>query len=133
MTVVIDTNVWVTFALNNQLEFVSNLKLNNVNIATCKELLDELIDVVSRPKFEKRFTEQFINELSGFHQVLTNHFDLPEIEPVVADQKDDYLFALCKISNADYLVTGDKLLLAVGKYLDTSVITLADLKNQYSF
>jgi predicted nucleic acid-binding protein len=48
---------------------------------------------------------------------------------VVTDEKDNYLFALCRISNADYFITGDKLLLAVNEYYKTSILNLADFKN----
>jgi predicted nucleic acid-binding protein len=54
--------------------------------------------------------------------------ELNEIPSVVTDEKDNYLFALCTKSEADYFVTGDKLLLDVGNYNKTTVISLAEFK-----
>jgi predicted nucleic acid-binding protein len=63
-----------------------------------------------------------------FHHSITQTYILQDIVSVVPDEKDNYLFALCAISNADYFVTGDKLLLDVDTYKHTKVITLADFK-----
>jgi putative PIN family toxin of toxin-antitoxin system len=129
MVVVLDSNIWISLALNQQLDFISSLNKNGIIIATCKNLLDELIIVLSTPKFQKHFTTNFLEKFIQFHQLTTNIFELSDIETVVTDKKDNYLFALCKVANADYFITGDKLLTAVNKYHNTSVITLTGFKN----
>ena len=40
------------------------------------------------------------------------------------DIKDNYLLALSKDSNADYLITGDKDLLDLNKFENTEIVTL---------
>ena len=129
MVVVLDSNIWISFALNMQLDFVASLHENKIKIAGCKHLLDELIIVTSRPKFKKYFSGNYLEKFILFYQVTTTNFAIANIEPVVSDEKDNYLFALCKAAKADYFVTGDKLLLSVNKYQETSVITLTDFKN----
>jgi predicted nucleic acid-binding protein len=47
---------------------------------------------------------------------------------VVTDPKDNYLFALSEKSKADFLITGDKLVLQVKKHKRTKVITIADFR-----
>jgi len=42
------------------------------------------------------------------------------------DDKDNFLLALAKDSNADFLITGDKDLLILKKFEDTSIVTIAD-------
>lgn len=58
----------------------------------------------------------------------TTEYEITTIEAVVSDPKDDYLFALCKLTNADYLITGDKLLLNEKEYGQTRIISFADFK-----
>ena len=104
MIVVLDSNIWVSLAINQQLELIASLNKNGTTIASCKNLLDELIDVLIRPKFEKYFTKSYVERLVHLHQFVTTTFKLTEIENVVTDEKDNYLFALCKISKADYFI-----------------------------
>ena len=129
MIVVIDSNIWVSLAINQQLELIASLHKNGATIVSCKNLLDELLDVLFRPKFKKYFTKTYIEKLVHLHQFVTTAFNITEIENVVSDEKDNYLFALCKISNADYFITGYKLLLTVKNYHKTAIITLTDFKN----
>jgi len=129
MIVVIDSNIWVSLAINQQLELIASLHKNGATIVSCKNLLDELLDVLFRPKFKKYFTKTYIEKLVHLHQFVTTAYNITEIENVVSDEKDNYLFALCKISNADYFITGDKLLLTVKNYHKTAIITLTDFKN----
>ncbi|WP_259068229.1 putative toxin-antitoxin system toxin component, PIN family [Mucilaginibacter sp. X4EP1] len=128
MVVVFDTNIWISLAINKQLDFFTPLYNNKkITIASCEEMINELIIALSRPKFSKYFPEKFIK----FHQSITVNYKLPAIESVVADEKDNYLFALCKITNAHFFITGDKLLLNIDKYHNTSVVTLIDFKKDF--
>jgi len=129
MTVVFDTNIWVSLAINQQLDLISALHKQGTTIAGCKNLLHELVIVFSRSKFERYFPKAYLDGFVKLYQLTTTNFELLDIPKVVADEKDDYLFALCKISGANYFITGDKLLLAVNQYYNTSVITLADFKH----
>jgi uncharacterized protein len=133
LIVVLDSNIWVSLALNRQLDIISSLRKNGITIVSCKNLFDKLITVLTRPKFQKHFTKNYLERFFQFHQLTTTNFELANIETVVSDEKDNYLFALCKTANADYFITGDKLLLKVGKYYVTSVITLSDFKYIINF
>ena len=128
MTVVFDSNIWITHTINRQLSYIESLHKNGITIAGCKDLLHELISVLARPKFEKYFTLNYLEDFFKLYLSITTNFELSEIKHVVADEKDNYLFALCEISNADYFVTGDKLLLAVDIYNKTAIKTLSDFK-----
>ncbi|WDZ99374.1 putative toxin-antitoxin system toxin component, PIN family [Mucilaginibacter sp. SJ] len=128
MIVVLDCNIWISLALNQQLDFISSLQKNKITIATCKNLQEELTNVLLRPKFRKYFSQSYTSQFLQFYKLVTKDFELANIENVVSDPKDDYLFALCQISNADYFVTGDKLLLEIPIHGKTIVATLADFK-----
>jgi putative PIN family toxin of toxin-antitoxin system len=129
MIVLLDSNIWVSLAINGELEFISQLVKRGHQIVTCQQLVFELLDVLGRKKFKKYFPHNYVEDFIKFHQSSTIILQLANIEPVVSDKKDDYLFALCKVAKANFFVTGDKLLLAVEKYGETSVVSLTEFKN----
>jgi len=51
MIIVLDCNIWVSLALTQQLEFISSLQKSKVTIAVCKELQNELMDILLKPNF----------------------------------------------------------------------------------
>ncbi len=46
-----------------------------------------------------------------------------DVIPVTGDPEDDYVLATARLGGADYLVTGDKRLLALGSYEGTNLVT----------
>jgi putative PIN family toxin of toxin-antitoxin system len=116
MIIVLDCNIWITFALNSQLYYISDFANNGIVIASCTELKNEIASVLSRPKFSKIFSESQIIKIVELHDFTTTTYKMSKIINITSDLKDDYLFALSSKSKADYLVTGDKLLLEVIKY-----------------
>ena len=132
MIVVIDCNIWITLTLNSQIDFIADLSDNGILIASCTALRNEIKTVLDRPKFSKFITQSNIEKVIELHDLVTTMYDPGKIIPVTTDPKDDYLFALSAKSKADYLVTGDKLLLDVGKYKKTEIITFANFKELVS-
>src|SRR5665647_709753 len=53
---IFDTNVWVSYFINARADYLINwIITNNIEIFTTDKLVDELRDVLSRPKFKKQF------------------------------------------------------------------------------
>jgi uncharacterized protein len=75
-------------------------------------LLDELADVLARPKLQRFITTAlavaFIDGIATDATILT---DPPEPPGVSPDPDDDYLIALARAADADYIVSGDRDLL----------------------
>lgn len=71
-------------------------------------LLDELRDVLGRPKFRRFISlavaREFVDGLADDAQVVE---DPTEREAISRDPDDDYLIALARAAGADYLVSGD--------------------------
>ena len=86
-------------------------------------LLDELVDVLARPKFRRFITTavaaEFIDGLATDAVVVADPPEPPEVSP---DPDDDYLIALARVAHADYLVSGDRHLLDLTG-LDLRVLT----------
>jgi putative PIN family toxin of toxin-antitoxin system len=128
MIVVIDCNIWITLSINGQINFIADLSDNGIVIATSKTLRDEITNVLNRPKLSKFISSDTIIKVIELHDTVTTIYSLTEIHYVVTDPKVNYLFTLSKKSKADYLITGDKLLLEVKKYKKTKVISLAHFR-----
>ena len=62
--VVIDTNIWISFLIGKTLSGLSEAIMNDkVRILFSKELFDELLEVLQRPKFRKYFSQENVTEL----------------------------------------------------------------------
>ena len=87
------------------------------------ELIEEIHDVVSRPKLAKYYTSENVNMLMKYMKDFSLSFELGNIPSRCRDPKDDYLLELALVSDADFLVTGDKDLLEVKKIGNCQIVT----------
>ena len=127
--VIFDTNLWISFLIGKELQFLRGLIENEkIQLVITDQLLDELTLVVCRPKLKRYFDQEKVKELISFLKIISLHFQVKKIESVCRDPKDDFLLALSKVSKADFLVTGDKDLLVIGVYGKTKIISVAELK-----
>jgi len=128
MVVIFDCNIWVTLTINSRIDYIADLSNKGVIVAACANLRDEITTVLSRPKFNKFISASDISDVIKLYDLATRKYNLGKIISVTSDAKDDYLFALASKSKADYLVTGDKLLLRVVNYKKTEIISLNRFK-----
>lgn len=64
MKVVIDTNIWISYLLGNLLQDLDDKILSNeVKIIISRKMLQELGEVLHRPKFKGIFTYKQVKEL----------------------------------------------------------------------
>ncbi len=60
---VIDTNIWISFLIGKTLSVLAEAIVSkNVIILFSVELFEELIEVLQRPRFEKYFSQENIQE-----------------------------------------------------------------------
>ena len=129
MVILLDCNIWITLSINKQLDLVLRLIEKEHTLVSCQQLESELLDVINRPKLKRFLPSKTIDYIHLIFKRSTANYEIGTVPIVVTDPKDNYLFALCKKSNAHYFVTGDKLLLGEKQYGNTKIITLAELKN----
>jgi putative PIN family toxin of toxin-antitoxin system len=54
--VILDTNLWISFLISKQFDFIDDLLLKGkFKLIFSKELIEEFLTVAKRPKFEKYF------------------------------------------------------------------------------
>ena len=115
--VVIDPNVFVSTAITPAGHLRRILTLSDSGAVTpivTEHLVDEVADVLARPKF-RRYVDvagvaDFLAEVRRLGEWHSDPLDPPKI---CRDPDDDYLLALAIASKADALVTGDDDLPAV--------------------
>jgi putative PIN family toxin of toxin-antitoxin system len=128
---VIDTNVLVSALLSpNGNEALLLLAIRRGLIAPCitREIVDEYIDVLSRPKFSFPATE--VEELIA---LLRNGGQLvqPGEPTVFSPDPKDTMFLQCAIASlADFLVTGNKRHFPASPYGSTYVVNARELLSQ---
>jgi putative PIN family toxin of toxin-antitoxin system len=114
--IIVDTNLWISFLIGKKLSCLLELISNgNIELVVSQELLDEIADVASRPKFRKYFSKEHFDMLWEFVTQETLYYKIDNISSRCRDPKDDYLLELALVSGADYLITGDRDLLTVEK------------------
>ena len=127
--IIIDTNLWISFLLTKKFDFIDDiLEKKNVRLVFSEELLLEFIEVAKRPKFRKFFT---IDDLKNLLQIIEQYSVYTLVTSKVSicrDEKDNFLLSLAKDSNADYLITGDKDLLVLGKFEQTNILTITEFQ-----
>lgn len=91
-----------------------------------QELLDEFLEVARRPKFRRFFSVSDIEEIL---ETIDEYADFIKVQTkieVCRDTKDNFLLSLSVDGDADFLLTGDKDLLDLIKFGNTTIITISD-------
>lgn len=127
MTVVVDTNVWVSLLFfRGRLDTLFHrLVLLEANLWVSTAILEELNDVCGR-KFQ--LPDVVTEEKLRLVRVLANTHSLhgPAVD-VCRDPDDNHVLQLCRETQADYLLTGDKDLLVMGAFELTAILSPSEL------
>ena len=125
--VILDTNLWISLFL-----IKSNLKnyrqIFNDNI----EIIDELIDVCCRPKFQKYFEKTDIEELVLLIHRNCTYVKIRSKLKACKDPKDDFLLNLSIDAHANYLITGDKDLLQLKMIGKTTILPFSEFISKHN-
>ncbi len=123
--VVLDTNWYVSATINRRSRktLYDILTNNSVEILYSKEILEEYQNVIIRPKFSKYIRQ---NQAIRFINLVISELKEIEIKTAIRlsrDSKDDFLLSISIDGDADFLVTGDDDLLALGEIGKTKIVT----------
>lgn len=127
MKIVIDTTDYISALIGrtHRAKLERILLNKNIQILADITLLEEISEVAHRDKFKKYVTteeaNQFINSLKRRLKpiLVTSHVDASP------DPNDNFILALAKDGDADYIVTGDKPgLLNLGSFEGIPIVRL---------
>ena len=124
---VLDTNVFISAVLfeGATSQLVEEWSNRRFRFLMSRDVLQEYIRVLSYPKFE--LTEKEIKEILA--EVLFPFITPVKVRPispvVKEDPSDDMFLALAKSGRADVLVSGDRHLLALGRFERTKIVPIS--------
>lgn len=125
LKVVVDTNVWVSAVLGTGVpkKLKDRMAKQDFQPICSTQLVDELIDVLARPKFSGKVTDIDAAELVRLLRKVALFVEPEPICEASRDPKDDVFLACAVTGGADYLVTGDDDLLALVEIGATKIVT----------
>lgn len=125
--IIIDTNLWISFLITKDFTKLDEIIFSRQGILVfSQELLDEFLEVARRPKFRRFFSNSDIEEIL---ETIDEYADFVKIKSeiqICRDPKDNFLLSLSVDGNADFLLTGDKDLLDLREFGETTIITITD-------
>ncbi len=124
-SVVLDTNILVSgvlFEKGNEAEILHSAANGEIDIIISPDILEEFVDVISRPKFQ--LTD---DDVSAAYQFILSFVKLTvptgNVRIRIRDSEDLKLLECVQETKARYLVTGDKDLLELGTFNRTLILT----------
>ena len=96
------------------------------------ELLCELDKAVSKPHLTKRVNRPHYEDLMVRLRTEAEPVVICSVVDICRDPKDNFLLALAKDGNADYLITGDNDLLVLKEFGKTKIVTLTEFAAVFS-
>ena len=125
---VFDVNIWLSYFISGKSEkIIDMIENNDVFFYRSTELISELKEVINRPKFAKYFSNG-TSEYILFVEQVAELFHTQAIFCQCSDPKDNYLFDLAYQSHSNFLVSGDKKVLAVPVKQSLQLVSLSAFK-----
>jgi uncharacterized protein len=128
MRLILDTNILLSALLSPRgapAKLLEAWERKRFTLVACDALIVELQEVSERSFFRSRLRTGAAELLAaGIRDFSLFCRDIPS-GPVAPDPKDSYLFALADASQAEFLVTGDKELLALKRHNFARIIAPA--------
>lgn len=126
MRAVIDTNVLVSGLLwrGPPHRLIEQVRRGNLILVSSPALLDELADVLQRPKFRailarsKVAPPSLLSEMRRLAEIVEPHGAVS----VSRDPDDDVVLALAAAAQADIIISGDHDLLTLQSYRDIRIV-----------
>ena len=127
---IVDANAWISSLITpifrERLEIVFDPAYQ---LLVSKELLGDLASAMRKPRLTRKICPAVYDVLVSRLRTSAELVDVHSAVDVCRDSKDDYLLALAKDGNADYLITGDKDLLVLEAFGKAKIVTLTDFES----
>jgi len=124
MKIVLDANIFISsFFWGGNPRAVLERAIRNIDeLYISKEILDEIEEVINRPKFhaEKNAIEFYIKSIEEIaHKIVTK----TKLTRGSRDKKDNKYIECALAANADFIISGDIHLLEIKEYGKIKIVT----------
>ena len=130
--VVLDTTVFVSsFFGGNPRRIIDLWKSDELTLCLSKSIVDEYVAVL------QRLGLQDAEELKDLLQLLAEGYQIlfsaktPQLHVVESDPEDNQFFECAVALQVDWIVSGDKAVIAVGNYMGIQVVSPKDFLDRY--
>ena len=123
--IILDTNWYISYLIkksDSRLSII--LSDERIQIIVSQKLIDELKFKIHSKKFRKYFAINEANQFIELIKEVATIFNPTSTVNTCRDSKYNFLLALSKDAKADFLITGDKDLLVLKQFENTSIINL---------
>ena len=123
MRIAVDVNCWISSLLS--LEFRIRLDVifgSEYHLIASEKLFYELENAIRKPYLAERIARAAYEKLVSKLWTVAELVDVHSVVDVCRDPKDNYLLALAKDGNADYLITGDDDLCVLKQFGKTKIV-----------
>jgi len=130
--VVVDTNVFVSsFFGGNPRKIVDLWKSGQLTLCLSRPIIDEYVEVLQRLglKNKRELSELLSLFAHGFHVLFSAK--TPELHLVKEDPDDDKFIECAVALKADFIISGDKALIAIQDYMGISIVTPKEFLDSY--
>lgn len=130
--VVLDTNVLASATIERKgapSQIVQAWLHGEIELVTSPVLLQELTELLSRPRIQKyqAMTPQEVSQLlTHISQAAHLTSGKRTVRAILEDPDDDFVLSAALEGQVDYIVSGDRHLLALGNYCGIAIVTPAD-------
>jgi len=126
---VVDTNCWISSLLKPGFRVRLNIVFDSqYRLMVSEQLLRELGRAMRKPYLAKNISqadyELLVSQLRADAEIV----DVHSIVEACRDPKDNFLLALAKDGNADYLITGDDDLRSMNQFEKTIIVKLNEFE-----
>lgn len=129
MRILFDANLWISFMIGRRLASLREvLYRHDVEVYVSEQELDEIRNVIERPKFDKLISQEtryyffeMVYDVCLFTDITVN-----AISPI-RDPKDLYLLSMAESVPVDYIVSGDSDLTDLGQHNGIPIIKYIQL------
>jgi len=131
--IVIDTNVVISafiFGSSSSMKAFTLAKLRGT-ILISNDVLSELINVLSRSKFDRYITSEIREDFLASLMLEAEIVPITEKITACRDPKDNKFLELAVSGHADYLLTGDQDLLVLHPFRNLQIITVSNFLNYF--
>ena len=128
MKVLFDTNLWISFMIGKRLSSLADvLCRHDIQIYMSEQLLNEIRNVISRPKFDKLISEETRYRFYEMVDDVCYMTDISiEAQSPIRDIKDLFLLSMAESVPVDYIVSGDKDLTDLGSHAGIPILKYSD-------
>jgi putative PIN family toxin of toxin-antitoxin system len=128
MRLVIDANVWISVLLKPAFRARVEGVCEEHCLLFSEQLFSEIDRAVRKPYPAKKIVRFDYEKLVANLRVNTELVEVHSVVDACRDPKDNFLLALAKDGNADYLITGDDDLRDMKEFAKTKIVSLSDFE-----